>query len=277
MSRLLPRKSAERSGRTVADGGGRRVFITGAASGLGLALAREYLALGDEVILTDVHAQPPPAVQELVGRWTYRRVDVTSDDDWRAAAEEIESLDILVNNAGIAIGGALGSTSMEAWQRIVDINLLGVVRGCRALAPKLGRGGRLVITASAAGLVHAPQMGAYNATKAAAVALGETLDAELRPRGVSTSVICPQFFRSGLADSLSGEDAQADEMARKLLSRTRLTSEIIARRSVRGIEARRVVITPDALATFFWYSKRFTRVPFLGSTRLIGRVVARGR
>lgn len=277
MSRFLPRKSDERSGRTVADGGGRRVFITGAASGLGLALAREYLALGDEVILTDVHAQPPPAVQELVGRWTYRRVDVTSDDDWRAAAEEIGSLDILVNNAGIAIGGALGSTSMEAWQRIVDINLLGVVRGCRALAPKLGRGGRLVITASAAGLVHAPQMGAYNATKAAAVALGETLDAELRPRGVSTSVICPQFFRSGLAGSLSGEDARADEMARKLLSRTRLTSEIIARRSVRGIEARRVVITPDALATFFWYSKRFTRVPFLGSTRLIGRAVARGR
>ena len=121
------------------------------------------------------------------------------------------------------------------------------------------------------------RVGFERATKAAAVALGETLDAELRPRGVSTSVICPQFFRSGLADSLSGEDARADEMARKLLSRTRLTSEIIARRSVRGIEARRVVITPDALATFFWYSKRFTRVPFLGSTRLIGRVVARGR
>ncbi|KAA0918467.1 SDR family NAD(P)-dependent oxidoreductase [Dietzia sp. ANT_WB102] len=277
MSRFLPRKSADRSGRAAAAGGARRVFITGAASGLGLALATEYLTLGDEVILTDVHADPPPAVQGLQGRWTYRRLDVTSDEDWRSAAEEIDSLDILVNNAGIAIGGPLESTSMESWQRIVDINLLGVVRGCRALAPTLGRGGRLVITASAAGLVHAPQMGAYNATKAAVVALGETLDAELRPRGVSTSVICPQFFRSGLAESLSGEDARADEMARTLLSRTRLTSETIARRSVRGIEARRLVITPDALATFFWYSKRFTRVPFLGSTRLIGRVVARGR
>lgn len=277
MSRFLPRRSAERSGRTAADGGGRRVFITGAASGLGLALAREYLAAGDEVILSDVHADPPEAVRSLGGSWTYHRLDVTSDDDWRRAADEIDRLDILVNNAGIAVGGSLESTSIESWQRIVDINLLGVVRGCRALAPKLGRGGRLVITASAAGLVHAPQMGAYNATKAAAVALGETLDAELRPRGVSTSVICPQFFRSGLADSLSGEDARADEMARRLLTRTHLTSEIIARRSVRGIEARRVVITPDALATFFWYSKRFSRMPFLGSTRLIGRVVARGR
>lgn len=255
----------------------RRVLITGAASGLGLALSQEFLALGDEVILTDIHAEAPAKVQALTGQWTYRKVDVTSDADWVAISSEIEALDVLVNNAGIAVGGPLESTSIEAWQRIININLLGVVRGCKALAPKLGKGGRIVITASAAGLVHAPQMGAYNATKAAAVALGETLDAELRHQGVSTSVICPQFFQSGLADSLSGEDEHSDEMARKLLSRTRLTSETIARRSVRGIEARRVVITPDAFATASWYSKRFTRVPFLMGTRLIGRAAARGR
>lgn len=259
------------------DGGRppRHVLITGAASGLGLALAREFLALGDEVILTDVHAEAPPEVQALAGQWTYRKVDVTSGEDWMEVSAEIDELDVLVNNAGIAVGGPLETTSIESWQRIIDINLLGVVRGCKALAPKLGRGGRLVITASAAGLVHAPQMGAYNATKAAAVALGETLDAELRHQGVSTSVICPQFFQSGLADSLSGEDEHSDEMARKLLARTRLTSETIARRSMRGIEARRVVITPDAFATASWYSKRFARIPFLTATRLIGRVVAR--
>lgn len=253
----------------------RQILITGAASGLGLALAREYLALGERVILTDLHPEPPAEVSALTGQWTYRRVDVTSDEDWAAIAAEIDHLDILVNNAGIAVGGPLESTSLESWQRIIDINLLGAVRGSKALAPKLGRGGRLVITASLAGLVHAPKMGAYNATKAAAVALGETLDAELRPRGVSTSVICPQFFRSGLADSLSGEDEKSDEFARMLLSRTHLTSETIASRSVRGIEARRLVITPDAFATFAWYSKRFTRIPYLVGTRLIGRFTAR--
>ncbi|MFN3339370.1 MAG: SDR family NAD(P)-dependent oxidoreductase [Dietzia sp.] len=253
----------------------RRVLITGAASGLGLALAREYLAAGDQVILTDIHAEAPPAVRDLAGQWSYLRLDVTDDDDWAAAARAVDKLDILVNNAGIAVGGRLDSTSMDTWQRIVDINLLGVVRGCRTLVPKLDRGGRVVITASAAGLVHAPHMGAYNSTKAAAVALGETLDAELRPRGISTSVICPLFFRSGLADSLSGDDPQADEAARMLLSRTRLTSEKVAARSVRGIQARRLVITPDALSTFAWYSKRFTRVPYLAGTRLIGRVVHR--
>ena len=283
MTGFLTRRNASRGIRNephravaeAGDPGSRRVLITGAASGLGLAMAREYLALGDEVILTDVHAEAPAEVRALSGRWSYRRLDVTSDEDWQATADAVDALDILVNNAGIAIGGALEATSMDSWDRIVDINLLGVVRGCRALVPTLPRGGRIVITASAAGLVHAPRMSAYNATKAAAVALGETLDAELRPRGITTSVICPQFFRSGLADSLSGEDAQADEMARKLLSRTHLTSEIIARRAVRGIESRRLVITPDGFATFAWYSKRFTRIPYLASIRMIGRVTAR--
>lgn len=250
----------------------RRVLITGAASGLGLALAREYLTGGDEVILTDIHAEAPPAVQELAGRWSYLRLDVTDDDDWAAAAQSVDRLDILINNAGIAVGGRLETTSMQSWQRIVDINLLGVVRGCKALVPKLGRGGRVVITASAAGLVHAPHMGAYNATKAAAVALAETLDAELRPQGISTSVICPLFFRSGLADSLSGDDPQADQTAKMLLAKTPLTSEKVAARSIRGIQARRLVITPDGLSTLVWYSKRFTRIPFLAGTRLIGRV-----
>ena len=253
----------------------RRVLITGAASGLGLALAREYLAAGDEVILTDLHAEAPPAVSGLSGQWSYLKLDVTDDDDWAAAVRVVDSLDILINNAGIAVGGRLDSTSMETWKRIVDINLLGVVRGCKAMVPTLGRGGRVVITASAAGLVHAPHMGAYNATKAAAVALAETLDAELRPRGISASVICPLFFRSGLADSLSGDDPKADEAARTLLAKTPLTSEKVAARSVRAIQARRLVITPDALSTATWYSKRFTRVPFLAGTRLIGRVVER--
>lgn len=253
--------------------GPRKVLITGAASGLGLELAREILAAGDEVVLTDIHAEAPEAVRSLEGTWSYRKLDVTNDADWSSAASDVINVDVLVCNAGIAVGGSIETTSIESWQRIIDINLLGVVRGCRAFVPHLRRGGQVVITASAAGLVHGPHMSAYNATKAAAVAVGETLDAELRPRGIATTVICPQFFKSGLADSLSGEDARADELARKLLSSTRLTSELIAKRAMRGIRAKRTVVTPDAFATFAWYSKRYARVPFLLSTRLIGRAV----
>jgi NAD(P)-dependent dehydrogenase (short-subunit alcohol dehydrogenase family) len=254
--------------------GPRTVLVTGAASGLGLEISRQFLAKGDRVILTDIHQDTPSSVRSLSGDWIYRTLDVTSDEDWRAAADAVTSLDILVSNAGIAVGGRITETTVDTWQKALEINVLGSVRGLRAFVPKIGEGGRIVLTASAAGLVHAPAMSTYNATKAATVALGETMDAELRHRKISTTVICPQFFKSGLSDSLTGDDDAMDAVARVLLSRTWLTSEIVARRAVKGIEARRTVVTPDGFATVSWYSKRFTRIPYLAVLRAVGRGVA---
>lgn len=251
------------------------MLVTGAASGLGLEMSRQFLDKGDRVILTDIHEDEPASLQGLGGDWTYRKLDVTSEDDWAAAAADIGGLDILVSNAGIAIGGRVTETRMETWQKAIDINLYGSVRAVRAFVPAMRRGGRIVLTASAAGRVHAPAMSTYNATKSATVALGETLDAELRHRKISTTVICPQFFKSGLADSLIGDDDSADAIARVLLSKTWLTSEIVARRAVKAIEARRTVVTPDGFATFAWYSKRFSRFSYLVVLRGIGRLVAR--
>lgn len=253
----------------------RTVLVTGAASGLGLELAKQFLAKGERVILTDIHDAEPETVASLPGDHSYRKLDVTSEDDWSAAADSIASLDVLVSNAGIAVGGRLSETSLETWQKALDINLLGSVRGLRAMLPKIPAGGRISLTASLAGLVHAPAMSVYNSTKAATVTLGETLDAELRPRKISVSAICPQFFRSGLASSLTGDDAAGDDLARWLLSHTWLDAATVARRAVKGIEARRVVITPDAFAVGSWYAKRFTRIPFLLTVRGIGRLIAR--
>ncbi|MEJ6018611.1 SDR family NAD(P)-dependent oxidoreductase [Corynebacterium sp. H113] len=257
------------------DSAPRTVLITGATSGLGLELAKLFLAKGDHVIVTDVHAEAPRNVAALDGDWVYRKLDVTSDDDWRAAADAVDELDILVSNAGIAIGGRITKTTIETWQRALDINVLGSVRGARAFVAKLNDGGQIVLTASLAGLVHAPGMATYNTTKAAMVALGETLDAELRHRGISTTVVCPQFFKSGLADSLVGDDDAMDATARKLLNGTWLTSEVIAQRALKGIEARRTVVTPDAFALFAWYSKRYARLPFLLTLRAMGRTMAK--
>ncbi|MGP5735867.1 SDR family NAD(P)-dependent oxidoreductase [Candidatus Corynebacterium faecigallinarum] len=258
--------------------GPRLVLVTGAASGLGLELAKQFLDKGDRVILTDIHASAPDSLNQLdqlSGDWSYRALEVTSEDDWNAVAEDIDELDVLISNAGIAVGGSVDSTSLETWQRALDINLLGSVRGVRALSPKIAKGGRISLTASLAGLVHAPSMATYNTTKAATVALGETLDAELRHRKISVSVICPQFFKSGLASSLTGDDESADDLARWLLNNTWLDAATIARRAVKGIEARRVVVTPDAFAAFNWYSKRFTRIPHLMAVRAIGWGVAK--
>ncbi|MCI1255167.1 SDR family NAD(P)-dependent oxidoreductase [Corynebacterium provencense] len=253
----------------------RRVLVTGAASGLGLEFARVYLGRGDRVTLTDIHETPPSPVTALSGDWSYRKLDVTDEADWAAAAQEVGSLDVLVSNAGIGVGGRITGTSLATWRRALDINLLGSVRGVRAMLPRMGGGGQIVLTASLAGLVHAPSMAAYNATKAATVALGETLDGELRCRGISVTTVCPQFFRSGLAGSLTGDDASADRVARSLLKYTWLDAATVARRGVRGADARRVTVTPDAFATLSWYSKRFTRVPYLLVMRLIGRWVDR--
>jgi len=113
-------------------------------------------------------------------------------------------LDLLVNNAGVAVAGSLEATPVEDWRWIVDVNLLGVVWGCRAALPLLRRQGSGLILniASAAGFAAAPSMSAYNATKAAVIALSETLVGELYGSGVQVSVAMPGFFQTHLLDRL---------------------------------------------------------------------------
>ena len=122
-----------------------------------------------------------------------------------------------MNNAGIATGGRIDVESLDEWDRVVDINLMGVVRGCRAFTPlfKRQRSGHIVNTASAAGLVHPPMMSSYNTVKAGVVALSETLSHELHPYGVTVSVVCPSFFRTNLADSIQGDDTAMGATARQ--------------------------------------------------------------
>ena len=121
-----------------------RVLVTGAASGLGAALTAAFRARGDEVLATDL------AGADL-------RLDITSDDDWAAALALVEErwggLDLLVNNAGVAGGGRIDVAGLDEWEWIVEINLLGVVRGCRTFVPmfKRQRSGRIVNVASLAG------------------------------------------------------------------------------------------------------------------------------
>ena len=110
----------------------------------------------------------------------------------------------MVNNAGVAVAGAAELTPVEDWRWIVDINLLGVVWGCRGALPHLKRGksGLVFNVASSAGFAAAPQMSAYNATKAAVIALSETLVGELAGSGVQVSVAMPGFFRTHLLDHM---------------------------------------------------------------------------
>ena len=239
----------------------RRVLVTGGASGLGAALVSAFAQRGDEVLVTDVHPSAPASVAGT----SYLRLDVTSDGDWRAAREHVEDgwggLDVLVNNAGIASGGRIDVATLEEWQRVIDINLLGVVRGCRTFTPLLKRqgSGHIVNTASLAGLVHPPGMASYNAVKAGVVALSETLQFELAPYGITTSVVCPSFFRTNLASSLAGSDTLLETIARRLIYRSPTSAEEIAAEVLKGVDAGRPVILTDKPGRRAAFAKRFTR------------------
>ncbi|WP_295627598.1 SDR family oxidoreductase [uncultured Corynebacterium sp.] len=254
-------------GRSPESSSPRTVLVTGAASGFGLEMTKRFIARGDHVIASDLHESPSAELLKLGDRCTYRKLDATSEEDWAAAAAATGAVDVLMLNAGRAVGGAIETVSIDTWKDTLDLNVLGAVRGCRAYVPLLKPGAQIVITSSVAGLVHPVQMSVYNASKAAVLALGETIDFELRGRGITTSVICPQFFKTNLAESLTGEDAEADKLARIIWDMSPLTVDKVADRAMKGIDARRQVVTTDFVGVLGWYSKRLVRPAYLAAMR----------
>lgn len=266
---------------------GSRVLVTGAAPGLGLALVEQLAARGCTVLATDVHEEVPDAVAALDGV-TYRSLDVTSDVAWMSARDWVTEswggLDALFNNAGVAAGGRIELTEMDQWQWIVDINLLGVARGCRSFVPMMkeagsagvpgrgrentagvpGRGRRentavIVNTASAAGLIHPPRMSEYNAVKAGVVALSETLFHELKPYGIGVSVVCPTFFKTNLTSSLRGKDESARASAAKLIDGSTRTADDIATIVLKQVDQGKHIILTDREGRIAYAAKRFAR------------------
>lgn len=191
---------------------GSAAIVTGAASGIGLALARALAARGVDLALADLDGEALEAARaELAAggtRVVARRVDVSDDDDVRAAAAAFEAalgpLHLLFNNAGIDVSGRLDALSLREWQRGFGVNVFGVVHGLRHFLPLLQRhGGRahVVNTASGAGFWANPEvsMGAYAATKYAVVAISEALEQELAGTPVGVSVLCPGPVATAIA------------------------------------------------------------------------------
>ena len=229
-----------------------RVLVTGGASGLGAALVAQFAARGDQVLSTDlsgadVAGTTPPADSSVV-----RRVlDVRSEEDWEAARAWVEQewggLDVLVNNAGVAGGGRIELCSLEDWRWLFDINLFGVVRGTRVFTPMLKAqgSGRIVNTASLAGLVHPPGMGSYNAVKAAVVAFSETTAHELAPYNVGCTAVCPSYFRTNLMGSLRGADTDLATHMARLVEQSPISADEIAAAVLEGIDRGAELIVPD--------------------------------
>lgn len=253
---------------------GTRVLVTGASSGLGLALAQQLVDSGCRVLATDVHEDAPAGLSGA----DYLTLDVTNDAHWDRAyewvVENFDGLDALFNNAGVAAGGRIEYSELDQWQWIIDINLLGVVRGCKTFVPMLKEqgSGHIVNTASAAGLVHAPTMSEYNAVKAAVVALSETLRHELNPFGVQVSVVCPTFFKTNLSDSMRGKDESAQKVAAKLINGSKRTAADVAREVLKQVRRGTYLVLPDRDAVMAYHAKRVARPVY---DRMMFRAAAR--
>ncbi len=235
---------------------GLRILVTGAASGLGAALSDAFAADGATVLRTDLAADDDTGV---------RRLDITSEEDWRAAADHVRrtwgGLDVLVNNAGVAGGGRIELCDLDEWRWLIDVNLLGVVRGTRAFLPMLKErpGARVVNVASLAGLVHPAGMGSYNAVKAAVVAFTETTGHELASSGGTAHAVCPSYFRTHLTESLRSGDPAVASVMRRLIDDSPVSAEEIAAAVLAGLAAGEELIVPDAAARAAWELKRTDR------------------
>ena len=220
----------------------KNVLITGGASGLGEALALQYAQQGFEVCIADLNSERGNAVVEAIeqtqGKAFFLPCDITKETDIERLLQQLQSqwskLDVLINNAGVATGGALEFEDLEQWQWVIDINVLGMVRMCRALVPwmKQQGGGNIVNIASQAGITPAPFMASYNVSKAAVVSFSETMHLELMDDNIHVSVACPGFFSTNLDESLRSKQPGVAKLVSKMLH---TSSDITAQQVAQAI------------------------------------------
>ena len=246
----------------------KRVLITGATGGLGRALALEFAQRGWNVAVTGRDAAKVTgtarAVSEAGGEPLEAVLDVTKHGDFVAAAALVtdawRGLDVLINNAGIGDAGRMEDLTMDDWRLVMNVNLWSVIYGCHTFVPILKRGGKghILNVSSASGLAGLPEMASYNATKAAVVAVSETLKAELVDDDIDVTVSCPSAFRSNIGSELLARKmpGAVGESVAARIARTTVTAKDVARYNIRSMEGRKLYSVPQADARLMW---RFAR------------------
>ena len=243
---------------------GRTAAVTGAASGLGRAMALAFADEGMDLGLADVSdlSEVRRAVEAKGVRASTMKVDVSKGEDVQKFCDSLKAVHVVCNNAGVAVSGAAWENSVDDWRWILGVNLWGVIHGVRSFAPRLiaQDEGHIVNTASVAGLISPPASAAYNVTKHAVVTLSESLCHDLRERNsrVGVSVLCPAYVPTGIADSernrpagsvpgqLSEKTKEKQAMLRKAVTSGRLSAEDVARAVVEAIKAERFYILTHA-------------------------------
>jgi len=260
---------------------GARAVITGAGSGFGRALALELGARGGSLVLSDIEPKTADETARLArargaASVTVLACDVTKLEDVEALAAACEgTIDLVVNNAGVSSGGFVGDLPMEDWRWTLEVDLFGVIHGCHVFVPLLKKqgSGHVLNVASAAGLLCAPRMAAYNAAKAGVIAISETLATELIGTGVGVTVLCPTFFKTDIVNAGRFADPETRKLADMLMSRGRPVEEVVLA-ALESVERDELYAVPMADARWLWRFKR--ALPSVYRV-LTGKVFARRR
>lgn len=242
-----------------------RIMITGAGSGLGREIALRWAREGWRLALADVNEaglrETLEGVRAAGGDGFVQRCDVRDYSQLTALAQACEErfagIDVIVNNAGVASGGFFAELSLEDWDWQLAVNLMGVVKGCKAFLPQLERSkGRIINVASMAALMQGPGMSNYNVAKAGVLALSESLLVELRQLEVAVHVVCPSFFQTNLLDSFRGPNPAMKVQVGKLLEGSPISAVDIADYIHQQVSAGEFLILPHEAGRLAWELKR---------------------
>jgi NAD(P)-dependent dehydrogenase (short-subunit alcohol dehydrogenase family) len=191
---------------------GKTAFVTGGASGIGLALGRAFAGAGMNVMLADVETEALAAAVKSLHNFgpAIRGVSCDVADPLsveraaKASFEAFGNVHVVCNNAGVAASGGIENISLDNWRWVLDVNLMGVLHGIRTFLPHIrahGQGGHIVNTASMAGMNAGGWFSPYTASKFAVVGMSEGLAVQLKPLGIGVSVLCPSYVRTRIGES----------------------------------------------------------------------------
>jgi NAD(P)-dependent dehydrogenase (short-subunit alcohol dehydrogenase family) len=256
--------------------GGQLVLVTGAGSGIGRATAYAFAEAGARVVAVDRDAEAAARTAEMsrqIGaRETWAEtVDVSDEQAMEKLAARVAAeygvVDVLVNNAGIGLGGSFFDTTPENWKKVLDVNLWGVIHGCRLFGKQMaerGQGGHIVNTASAAAFQPSKALPAYSTSKAAVLMLSQCLRAELAGQGIGVTAVCPGFVNTDITSTAHFVGVDAEEEKRRQKKTARLyrmrnyPPEKVADAILRAVVHNEAVVpvTPEARGAYLM--SRFT-------------------
>ena len=267
---------------------GKVGVVTGAGSGIGRATALALAERGADVAVCDVDErgvqETADAVKALGRSVLAEVVDVAQaaamEDFARKTQAELQRVDIVINNAGIGNAGLFVDVPLDAWEKILAINIRGVVHGCHAFLPGMieaDRGGHIVNIASMAGYCQAPGMTAYGATKFAVLGFSESLRPELALHGIGVTAICPGVINTAIVRTApmygANDDPELREEGIRAFERRNYSPERVAAGILAAIRKNRSVAPISPEAWIGYWAKRF----FPASVRWLARRSAMAR